>query len=142
VGALRDPRVRDAVVMMLAPDGDVAAHALLRGKGDAEVAQVFDALMTPPGACAGSPEWVARITELCEHLAAHAAVRRQAPVCTLAAMVWWQCGQPAQSLAWVERALESDEHYRLAELLAAAIRYQCGPTAGPLDASRGEERRN
>ena len=129
IGALRDARVRDAVVMMMAPHGDAAAQALLSGGGDAEVAQVFDAMVGPHARPASDVPWTERVAQLCEHLATLAPAPRRAPVCTVNAMVWWQCGQTQRAHDCLERALACDGQYRLAELLWAAIRYRLGPAA-------------
>ena len=128
-----DRRVRDAVLVALVPGtGDLAERCVL---GDRPSAQDDDglgralALVVDPHCGVPAPPAATRVHEaVLEAVVAHGENGRQSAALTLLGMLAWWRGDGARAGLLLERALDDDGAYRLAQLLADAV--ACGVAPG------------
>jgi Domain of unknown function (DUF4192) len=121
VAALRDRRVRDAVLVSLLPGWENLAPRVLEGKGDEQVAKALRVLLAPGEGRPPERDTVEPVWDLCGWLAARARVDRRAPMLTLCAVIaWWEGDEPA-CRELLRRAHASEPGYRLAGLLECTV---------------------
>ena len=121
VAALRDRRVRDAVLVSLLPGWAGLAPRVLEGAADEQVARALRVLLTPGEGRPPERDTVEPVWDLCGWLAALARSDRRAPMLTLCAVIaWWEGDEPA-CRELLRRAHASEPGYRLAGLLECTV---------------------
>lgn len=121
VAALRDRRVRDAVLVSLLPGWENLAPRVLEGAGDEQVARALRVLLSPGEGRPPERNTVEPVWDLCGWLAARARADRRAPMLTLCAVItWWEGDEPA-CRELLRRAHASEPGYRLAGLLECTV---------------------
>jgi hypothetical protein len=128
---LRDLRVRDAVMAALVPGTGDLPERVVRGpqttpEATAGLARALDTLYRPGGAVAPSSQTPVHVRVL-EQVVAHGRADRQAPACTLLALLAWWSGDGARADQLVRRALQANPDYRLAELVAEGVNHGVVP---------------
>ncbi|QZN87141.1 DUF4192 domain-containing protein [Cellulomonas sp. C5510] len=142
--ALDDTTLRDAVVIALIRPETTLPDALLRhlpdsgglqagdaveagvdesaaGSVSAAVRRTLDVLLEPERAERPRPEVASAVRAVLEAVVAHGRAGRQAPACTLLALLAWWAGDAIRARLLVDRALAEDPSHRLAELLDRAL---------------------
>ncbi len=121
VAALRDRKVRDAVLVSLLPGWEDLAPRVLQGSADQEVARALRVLLAPAEGRPPERDTVEPVWDLCGWLAARARGDRRAPMLTLCAVIaWWEGDEPA-CRELLRRAHASEPGYRLAGLLECTV---------------------
>jgi hypothetical protein len=125
--ALRDVRVRDAAILSLIPDGQVAADAVIAGAGEDDVAEALDRVLSPGHGIAPTPLATTHGKSLCAALVGLARAHQRAPMLAIAALIAWWEDDTLSALALCTQAREADPHYTLTELVEATVRCHIEP---------------
>jgi hypothetical protein len=121
VAALRDRKVRDAVLVSLLPGWENLAPRVLEGSGEEQVARALRVLLAPGEGRPPERDTVEPVWDLCGWLTARARADRRAPMLTLCAVIaWWEGDEPA-CRDLLRRAHASEPGYRLAGLLECTV---------------------
>ncbi len=121
VVALRDTRVRDAVLVSLVPGQASAAGRLASHGTDADAADALDAILNVERGRAPAAATCEAFWELAGWLTALSRQAQRAPLLTLCGlMAWWE-GDAQEASALVDAAVAVDPDYRLARLLECTL---------------------
>ncbi|QCB93416.1 DUF4192 domain-containing protein [Cellulomonas shaoxiangyii] len=122
---LADRRVRDAVLVTLVPGTGLLPERSVRSPhpdpADDRLLGEAMARVADPSAGVPPPVTSRRHELVLEEVVAHGRRDAQAPALTLLGLLAWWRGDGARAGLLLERALEHDEAYRLAALLARAL---------------------
>lgn len=119
--ALRDRRIRDAILVSFMPDSGGVAHGVLDGSADDEVSRVLRVLLSPRDGAPPTLDAIAPAWDLLGYLTAHARIRLRAPSVTLCAILAWWEGDDEACRCLLARAHEAEPGYRLAGLLECTV---------------------
>ncbi len=121
VVALRDRRVRDAVLVSLLPGWGDLAPRVLEGSGDDQVSRAMRVLLSPGEGRPPERDLVEPVWDLCGWLIAHARSDSKAPMLTLCSVIAWWEGDESSCRTLLRRAHASEPGYRLAGLLECTV---------------------
>jgi hypothetical protein len=129
---LTDLRVRDAVLVALVPGQGDLPERCVRGEwpsreDDAALGRALALVVDPLDGVPAPPAATRVHEEVLTAVVAHGEHGRQAAALTLLGMLAWWRGDGARARILLERALEHDDGYRLAQLLADSLSYGVPP---------------
>jgi hypothetical protein len=127
IAALKDRRVRDAVLVSFLPGSTRVARGVLDGSSDSDVPSALRALLSPGEGRRPKVETLAPAWDLLGWITAHARAAQRAPALTLSALLAWCEGDDAATRSLLMRARRAEPGYRLASLLECTLLAGLGP---------------